>query len=57
MNNCRWVLANGSYCEAKVKYRMVRDDDQNLVRKYNPFCPDHMSKWKQQLEEIDDEEE
>lgn len=49
-SNCRWVKVPGSswqeavYCESPVKYRVVRDDDDNRVRRYEAFCPDHMLK-------------
>ncbi|AWN04046.1 hypothetical protein PBI_PEREGRIN_221 [Rhodococcus phage Peregrin] len=45
--NCRWVLRpyapgqDAVYCEKPVGWRMVRDDDFNLVRKYNTFCDVH----------------
>lgn len=45
--NCRWILADGTYCEAKVKYKMVEDGGEPgaaLVRKYETFCPTHKAK-------------
>lgn len=56
-HNCRWVLRPASpgvdaiYCEKPVKYKMVRDDDQNLVRKYNAFCDEHQKKAQEQKDE------
>lgn len=48
-HNCRWILKNatehpptGLYCEKKVSYRIVNDDDGNKVRLYNAFCDQHM---------------
>lgn len=38
---CCWVLADKTYCNKPTGYRMVRDDDANLVRKYNHFCSEH----------------
>lgn len=29
------------YCGKQTRYTMVRDDDHNLVRKYDHFCPEH----------------
>lgn len=47
-HNCRWVLADGDYCEKPVKYKMVRDDDENLVRYYDSFCTEHQIALAQQ---------
>jgi putative component of membrane protein insertase Oxa1/YidC/SpoIIIJ protein YidD len=44
-HSCRWVLANGTYCEKKVKYHVVPDGGPGAaekIRKYDPFCPTHM---------------
>ena len=30
-----------NYCGKKVGWKMVKDDDENTVRKYNPFCDEH----------------
>lgn len=38
---CCWVLSTKEYCNKPTGYRMVKDDDENSVRKYNPFCPVH----------------
>lgn len=60
--NCRWVITpatpgvNPHYCERPVKYNMVRDDDGNLVRKYLPFCPEHMDRAKSQAPVEDDDD-
>lgn len=29
-------------CGKPVSWKTVRDDDQQLTRKYEPFCPEHM---------------
>jgi hypothetical protein len=50
MNNCRWVLTNGKYCENVVKFRFVKDDDDNKVIKYEHFCPFHMEKAVKELD-------
>lgn len=44
--NCRWVLADSTYCEKPVKYTMVPDGGEPgaaLVRSYSPFCPEHQA--------------
>ena len=48
---CCWVLKGGEYCGKKVKYTIVKDDDQNPQRKYEPFCPEHKVKADEQLDE------
>lgn len=41
---CKYVLSpakagvSAKYCGKPVKYKMVRDDDWNLVRKYENLC-------------------
>lgn len=46
---CCWVLLpaiggkDAKYCSEKVGYKMVKDDDDNKVRKYNSFCPKHQA--------------
>ncbi len=45
--NCRWVLADGTYCEKPVKYKMVEDGGEPgaaKVRKYDTWCADHKAK-------------
>lgn len=52
--NCRWVLANGSYCEKPVKWTMVEDGGEPgapLVRKYNSFCPEHQARVDKEKDE------
>ncbi len=29
------------YCHKPTRYVMVKDDDRNKVRQYDPFCPEH----------------
>jgi len=41
------------HCGAPAGYTMKRDDDDNLVRKYRPFCPKHQAR----ADELDREEE
>ena len=31
----------GVYCETKVRYKVILDDDRNKTRKYNPYCQKH----------------
>lgn len=46
---CRWVLKSASdsilhiadYCGMPVKYKLLKDDDQNVYRKYDTFCDWH----------------
>lgn len=47
-DNCRWIIEvaragehNGVYCEAKVRYRMVLEEDGKRYRHNEPFCPTH----------------
>lgn len=61
-NTCRFVLKTaldapprGQYCEAPVGWRVVKDDDQNLVRKYKTFCDTHQA-WVDAHPYNDDEE-
>jgi hypothetical protein len=48
---CRWVLTPntigqaGTYCDKPVKYHYVKDDDWNMVRDYDHFCPQHMTEF------------
>lgn len=51
--NCRWVLANGTYCCKEVAYHMVFDDDDRKIRKYEPFCAEHVRRLIEQDEEED----
>ena len=49
--NCRWVLADGTYCEKGVTFKMVWDGGEvgsTKVREYEPFCPEHKIKLKAQ---------
>ena len=39
------------YCGVPTNYTMVRDDDGNLVRKYNPWCLEHTMKVRDQEDE------
>jgi hypothetical protein len=47
VNKCCYILRpntrtqRAEYCGRKTKWKMVRDDDYNLVRKYNAFCDEH----------------
>jgi len=48
--NCRWILANSTYCEKPVRYTMVWDGGEvgsTKVREYESFCPEHKAKLKQ----------
>lgn len=60
---CRWVLTPASkgvqpvYCEKKVRYRTVHDDDGNPYRKYQTFCPDHMEAAKQYAKDYNERDE
>ena len=53
-HTCCWVLHNAApgvkaeYCGAPVSYRIVRDDDENRMRRYNPFCARHQEAANQQ---------
>lgn len=44
---CSWVLVTAKpdrapvICRKPTRWKMVRDDDGNLVRKYEPFCDEH----------------
>jgi hypothetical protein len=46
-NKCTYVLIPATasnaakYCNAPTKYTIVKDDDNNNVRKYESFCPRH----------------
>jgi len=46
-HTCRWIKEAAKvgkeavYCGKPVKYKMVLDDDDNKVRKYNSFCKEH----------------
>lgn len=47
-HTCCWVLQNAApgtpavYCNKPVTtYRIVRDDDNNKVRKYDTLCSEH----------------
>jgi len=42
-----------TYCRKKTEFRMVLDDDRRWVRKYAPWCPDHIV----QQAKLDSEEE
>jgi hypothetical protein len=50
-HKCHWVLSpakkgvDAVYCDKKVGYRIVKDDDFNNVREYNPFCQEHMAEY------------
>ena len=43
-HTCVWVLADGSLCDKPTKYKIVKDDDENNVRKYDAFCPEHRAR-------------
>ena len=53
-HSCRWLVnkdGKNVYCEKKVQYKMVWDGDEvgsTKVRKYNPFCAEHMAKYELQ---------
>ena len=49
--NCRYILANGTYCEKHVRYRMATDDSGNKYRKYATFCTEHLA----MIDDNDDE--
>lgn len=61
MANCRWVKSpatpgvNAVFCEKPVHFKMVPDDDDRPVRKYNAFCDEHMQKAEQQEQESPDD--
>lgn len=52
---CRWIKLPAShgpephlrrdavYCNAPVPYVMQYDDDENKVRRYATFCPEHQA--------------
>jgi hypothetical protein len=48
MSKCCWLLSEpcvfpATYCGKKTSYKMVKDDDDNSVRKYNHLCDEHMA--------------
>ena len=55
---CVWMVthSNGraNYCGAFAGWKMVKDDDQNRVRKYYPFCEKHDREAKKQ-DELEEE--
>ena len=56
-HGCYWVLASGQQCGKPVGYRMVRDDDNNKVRDYAPYCDVHtMENIQNNLRKVDDDE-
>ena len=58
---CCWVLVNNSYvngivvpgkqCGADTRFKIKSDDDDNRHRVYEPFCPEHTKKAKEQEEQ------
>ena len=44
---CCWVIESASqgvdavYCDSPVKFRILKDDDQNKIRSYDMFCEKH----------------
>lgn len=59
-HKCCWVLVPNSkdvsaiYCGKDVKYKIVKDDDENKIRKYEAFCPEHKIAAEKQNEDIDE---
>lgn len=59
MKTCCWILIPNSpgvsavYCGEKVSYKMLPDDDNNKVRKYEHFCKKHKERAEKQDEEDD----
>jgi len=49
-HTCCWILraaepgVDAAYCGKPTRYKMVRDDDDNLVREYKHFCDEHQAK-------------
>lgn len=47
MHKCHWILKpsslgiNAVYCDKPVKFKIIKDDDNNKYRKYNSFCDEH----------------
>lgn len=57
-HTCCWIFSKPGElpvhrCGQPVGYRMVRDDDQNLVRQYYPLCPEHAAAAAMQSDEDD----
>jgi hypothetical protein len=61
ITTCCWILTpftkteQASYCNKPVGWKMVRDDDGNLVRKYNPICDYHQETAARLSNEEDDD--
>lgn len=61
MAACAFVLVpntpekRGTTCGKRVGWTMIRDDDDNLVRKYKPFCDEHQA-WVDAHPDEEDEE-
>lgn len=57
-HTCLWVLASGQPCGQPVRYHIVKDDDQNPTRQYDPFCEKHMAvaEIRAAEDELDDSE-
>jgi len=63
---CCWVISpakteNGEfipavYCGKKTSYKIVKDDDENKVRKYNLFCDEHEETLKIHIDFYEEED-
>lgn len=55
--NCRWITGPGTYCEGKVKYKMVEDGGEPgapKVRSYSTFCEEHEERAAEVQVELED---
>jgi hypothetical protein len=53
---CTWLLSEpcvfpAKLCGSPTRYKMVKDDDDRLVRKYDHLCPAHRVKAEAQPDE------
>lgn len=56
--NCRWILADGTYCEAKVRYTLGSRKYANEGRTYASFCDMHEERRKHvRTQDQEDEDE
>ena len=57
-HTCCWVHSKPAefpvkYCGKKVRYKIIKDDDNNDVRRYNAFCDEHQKLADAQPDEDD----